>query len=135
MKTILLTLFSIIFFMIPDFSLAQLITVTGHVKSSISGKAMQNVNVFESNSGIGTITNKDGYYKLTLNDGALNLKISEIGFLAVSKKMELSSDTTLTIILQPESHRKNRVKDQAESEVEAQKDTKAQEHRSGFKLF
>jgi len=129
MKTILLTLFSIIFFMIPDFGLAQLITVTGLVKSSTSGKTLKEVNVFESNSGIGTITNKDGYYKLTLNSGTLNLKISEAGYLAVSKKMELSSDTTLTIILHPEIHGKNRMKDQIESQIAANKDIDTQKHR------
>ncbi len=135
MKTILLTLFSFIFFIIPDFGLAQLVTVTGHVKSSINGKAIKNVNVFESNSGIGTITNKDGYYKLILDMGQLNLNITEAGFMSVTKKMELSSDTTLIIELQPERGEKIRLKADDGTQVQAKRDSKNQQHRRGFIFF
>ena len=63
MKTILVIPLAILLLILPTFSWAQFISVTGYVNDSKSGKALENVSVFEANSGIGTISNQKGFYK------------------------------------------------------------------------
>ncbi len=60
---------------------------------------MKNVSVFESNSGIGTISDNVGFYKLLLKSGSVKMQFSDSGFDAVAKSFELSRDTTLIVYL------------------------------------
>ena len=131
MKTILITHFIILLFVIPNFGWAQLISVSGYVNDS-SGKALKNVSIFEANSGIGTITNQNGFYKLTLDKGELNLKISDNGYQPLQKQLELKGDTTLMVKLQPAMASKKHKKD---NELHAGVETEKKSTRRGFKLF
>ena len=131
MKTILITHFAVFLFLLPSLSGAQLISVSGFVNDA-SGKALKNVSIFEANSGIGTITNENGFYKLTLDKGNLNLKISDNGFQSLQKQMELNSDTTLVHKLQPLMHsRKHKKDDDLHADVKAEKKSS----RRALKLF
>lgn len=131
MKTILITHFILLLLVIPNFSWAQLVSVSGYVNDS-NGKALKNVSIFEANSGIGTITNENGFYKLTLDKGAMNLKISDNGFQPLQKQLELSSDTTFVVKLQPLTHsKKQRKHNDLHADVVREKKTT----RRGFKLF
>lgn len=134
MKTILITQFTLLFFVIPNFGWAQFVTVSGYVNHGTNGKALENVSIFEANSGIGTITNQNGFYKLTLEKGDLNLKVSNNGFSAFQQNLKLSSDTTLVVKLQPNLHSK--VKNRKDDELHAgSKAEKKSENRQGFKFF
>ncbi|WP_346854917.1 carboxypeptidase-like regulatory domain-containing protein [uncultured Draconibacterium sp.] len=131
MKTILFTQITLLLFVIPNFSWAQVITVTGYVNNGINGNALENVTIFEANSGIGTITNQNGFYKLILERGTLKLNVTDGGFKAFTQTLELTSDTTLTVMLEPDSiHDKNRQKKTDES-----KSDKKEGPRRNFKLF
>lgn len=134
MKTILITHFAILLCVIPGFSWAQLVTVSGYVNNSTSGQAMENVSIFEANSGIGTITNQFGFYKLTLEKGTLNLSISDNGFKAYSNKIEVASDTTLLVKLQPDLQLKSKQKKDDELHAGVKTDKKSSSRR-GFKIF
>lgn len=134
MKTILITQFTLFLFVIPNFSLAQFITVSGYVNNAVNGSSLENVSIFETNSEIGTITNQNGFYKLVLDAGLLNLTISESGFKQFTQKFDLESDTTLIFKLQPNSNEKNRQK--KNNQVDANmKLGKESGHSHWLKLF
>lgn len=134
MKTILITHLTLLFFVIPNFSWAQLITVSGYVNNITNGEAMENVSIFESNSKIGTITNQNGFYKLVLEKGNLQLTITDSGFKPYVQTLELVSDTTLVVQLQPNLHTKNRQKKDNELHAGVKADKKSG-NKKGFKLF
>lgn len=124
MKTILIIPFTILF-VIPNYSWAQFIAVTGYVNHGQNGKALGNVSVFEANSEIGTISNQNGYYKLLLEEGSINLTISNDGFAPFSKKLDLKSDTTLIVNLQPTLNSKSRNKKSDELHAVVKDDKKS----------
>ena len=105
MKTILnfLILFGIL--IVPEYGQAQLIAVSGYVKNFVSDKVLENVSVYENESGIGTISNNDGYYKLLLKPGKQYLKISSHDFEDFSAKFELKVDTIITVRLKPNNYK------------------------------
>ncbi len=102
---------------LPLLGRTQLITVSGNVMHSENGKSIEDVSIFESNANIGTITNKSGFYKLELNSGELDIKISADGFKTFSKKMVLKNDTILFVKLELELNSKSRVKKNSELKV------------------
>ena len=105
MKIILnfLILFGIL--IVPEYGQAQLLAVSGYVKNFVSDKVLENVSVYENESGIGTISNNDGYYKLLLKPGKQYLKISSHGFEDFSAKFELKGDTIITVRLKPDNYK------------------------------
>lgn len=103
--------FLMIVMVLPLFSEAQLIVVTGNIINERTGSAIENVSIFESFSGIGTITNVSGFFSLMLKPGNTEFVITHAGFKDLSKKMILQSDTTLTISLKPQISPKSKFKD------------------------
>jgi len=85
----------------PGITWAQFVTISGYVNNSSNGKAIENVSVFEKNSGIGTISNQNGFYRLVLVKKDIDLRITNDGYKAFSSVMELNSDTTLVVKLEP----------------------------------
>lgn len=134
MKTILFSHIIILLFLAPNISKAQLVTITGYVNHQINGQALENVNIFEENSGIGTITNQNGFYKLVLPKGDLDLKITDKRFKDYGQQFEITSDTTLLVKLQPEVNSKHRHKKNAQLHAKAKEEKKGNT-RSGFKFF
>jgi len=80
MKTMFRLFFLGVVVIFPFAAEAQLLSVSGYVKNYISGQPIENVTIYETNSGIGTITNSDGFYRLLLQSGEQQLKISSAGF-------------------------------------------------------
>ena len=110
-------------------SRAQFYTIAGYINDS-NGKALENVSIFESNSGIGTITNQNGYYRLVLRNKKADLKISHDGFNDFSKVLEIGADTALTVKLEPRlNERKN-----SKKEVELRADNTPVRKRNGHQL-
>lgn len=112
MRTILTTSLIFCILLLPGLVKAQTISVSGKVTNA-KGKALGNVSVFESKRNIGTITNKNGFFKLILTQGELNLKISESGFIDFSKEIVLSRDTIFTVKLEPVIQNQSATKNQA----------------------
>ncbi len=101
MKTILVTQLFLILCILPGMSWAQFVAVSGYILDSSSGKALENVSIFDSNSKIGTITNHNGFYRLVLHQKNANLRFTFDGFKECTHLIELSSDTTLLVSMQP----------------------------------
>jgi hypothetical protein len=97
--------------MLPFFGNTQLIVVTGNIINEKTGFEIGNVNIFESLSGIGTITNVSGFFSLMLKPGNAEFVITHEGYKDLSKKMVLSADTTLTLSLVPKVNTKSKHKD------------------------
>lgn len=88
---------------LPQSIQGQLLSVSGYIKNHISGQAIESAAIYESVSGIGTITNKDGYYRLLLNEGKQKLKISSIGYESVISEFIMKSDTIISIDMKPQN--------------------------------
>ena len=80
----------------PDISEAQFYSVSGYITNSVNERGIENASVFENNSGTGTISNNNGYYRLLLNPGKTNLIISRPGFETYSATFELKKDTVIS---------------------------------------
>ena len=78
---------------------AQLISFSGNIKNKLTNEVIQNVAVYESVSGIGTITNPQGYFKLMLKKGHKKIQFSETGFSPQTIKFNLQRDTILNVVL------------------------------------
>lgn len=129
MKTILNYLLFLGIILIPEFGHAQLLSVSGYVKNFVSDNVIENATVYENKSGIGTITNNEGFYKLLLKPGNQHLTISNPGFESFTRKFLLSSDTIITISMKPENLRKLELADgnQVSAEINSSGEKSLQE--------
>ncbi len=95
---------------------AQTITVTGFVTNSNSGEFLENVNIFESISTIGTLSDKHGFYKLMLKKGEIKILATYSGYSNLSKQFVLKNDTTINLRMAPATLLKSKQKteDQAQ---------------------
>jgi hypothetical protein len=123
MKTIFAFHLYLICMLFPMYGNAQLLLITGNIINEKTGIALENVNILESNSGIGTITNLSGFFSLMLKPGNVELLISHEGFQNFSKKLVLKSDTTFTVELLPVLNLKSKPK-----ETEPQKTADKSDH-------
>ena len=111
MKTVLNFVILLGIFIVPEYGQAQLLTVSGYVKNFVSDKVLENVSVYENESGIGTISNNEGYYKLLLKPGKQYLKISSHGFENFTAKFDLKGDTIITVRLKPDNYKQPELAD------------------------
>lgn len=103
MKTIINLLLFGVFAFVPYAGNAQLVAVSGYVKNYVSDRAVENATIYEAFSGIGTITNSDGYYRLLLKPGKQHLNITSSGFERYSEEFTLRNDTVISVQLIPEN--------------------------------
>lgn len=80
---------------------AQMVSVSGYVKNQLTGEAIKDATVFESNSGIGTITNNDGFYRLLLIQEQQKLEISSPDYIPYASTFKLVTDTVIIVELIP----------------------------------
>ncbi len=109
MKTFLKLFYSTIVLFFSFAAQAQLVSVTGYVRDFVSGKAVESVAVYESVSGIGTITNSDGYYRLLLSKGNRELKISSPGYESFKLPFKMNADTVISVNLKSMNVVNNRI--------------------------
>lgn len=83
----------------PRFAQAQLLSLSGYVKNFITGKPVENATIYEANTGIGTISNADGYYKLLLQKGKQELKVTSPGCQTYNYSFIMASDTIISVDL------------------------------------
>ena len=74
---------------------AQRVAIDGYVVNAVSGKHLSDVNIYEKKSGIGTISDQNGYFKLILRPGEVDISFKENNFLSIDKKFVVKQDTTL----------------------------------------
>lgn len=94
---------------------AQRIIIDGYVINSETGKHLKEVNIFDKNSGIGTISDNSGYFHLMLDAGKVILSFSEENFSDYISEFTAKNDTVLNITLKLEKELK---KDSIDSDNE-----------------
>jgi len=81
--------------LIPLSLVAQKHVVSGYVLDSASRETMIAATVFDTVSGIGTVTNQHGYYTLVLPEGRAALRYSYVGYPEMFVEMTLTHDTLI----------------------------------------
>ena len=81
--------------------MAQYVTITGFVTNEKTEGYLENVNIYESLSTIGTLSDKNGFYQLMLPPGTIKLTATFDGFKDFSKELMIRKDTVLSIKLKP----------------------------------
>lgn len=109
MKTEFIYLLLMIF-ILPFTTNGQFAVIKGTITNEKSGNTLENVNLLETLSGIGTISNSTGEFRLMLNPGDAELLITLDGYKNVTKQIKLVNDTTINIQLQPQLNLKIRQK-------------------------
>lgn len=103
METTFRLFFLAVVLIFPYSAEAQLLSVSGYVKHYISGQPIENATIYETNSGIGTITNSDGFYRLLLQSGEQKLKISSAGFEDFVTTFRVVADTVVSVKVVPQN--------------------------------
>ena len=115
MKTIFLSQFIFLFIFSPLIGSAQYINISGYITSYISGNAIENATIFEKMSGIGTISDENGFFQLTLLPGNVNIMFDEDGYDPLLKEFTVQKDTVLMVQLKPSKWLKNKEKEELQT--------------------
>ena len=97
MKKNLLTL---IIVLLPTLLFSQKHTISGYILDAENNENLIGANIFDTDSKSGTITNSYGFYSITLPKGKVKLIYSFVGYLPVTKEIDLNSDQIINISLQ-----------------------------------
>ena len=121
MKAILFSTSYFLILFLPLTGWGQFVTITGYVSNAKNGNYLENVNIFESNSIIGTLTDKNGFYQLMLPPGTAEFSVTLDGFSDFSKQFVVMKDTVFSIRLKPVPNSKNGVKKKDETQASVSK--------------
>jgi hypothetical protein len=114
MKTIFTSQILIFLLIFPFLGKSQLVTITGTILDSKNRVEIESGNIFESKTKIGTISDRNGFYKLELKAGEVEIKFSADKFYDFTKKLELKNDTSIIVVLIAKPENKHRNKKNAE---------------------
>src|SRR5882672_4256173 len=81
----------------------QKFTINGYVKDIANGEVMIGATVYIQELNSGTATNEYGFYSITVPQGNYTLKVSYLGYLAISKDVALDKNVRLDIEIQSEA--------------------------------
>lgn len=71
------------------------ITITGTVKSQISGKGISNVSVYIQQTNHETITDEEGKYSISLEKGNYNISFSAISYQQITKNIIVDRESLI----------------------------------------
>jgi len=86
---------------LPCILSAQRYTISGFVEDGSTGERLISATIFDEVSKQGVISNVYGFYSLTMQQGAVKLIYSYVGFLPKVHEFILTKDTLLKIVLEP----------------------------------
>lgn len=78
-------------------------TVSGYITDAQTGERLYAASVYEQNKGIGTISNRFGFFSLALPEGPVALKISFVGYDTVEKTFVIGKDTLVNFQLKSDN--------------------------------
>ena len=89
-----------IFLFTPFFVCAQTYSISGYVIDAQTGERLIGASLVDTHSGIGTVTNVNGFYSLTIPSDSVQLTASYVGYEPiVQKSFRLQKDTLIEIAL------------------------------------
>lgn len=124
MKTEIFYLLLLLFPLIPFNAEAQYKILKGTILNDKSENIVGDVNIFDKISGIGTISNSNGFFSLMLKQGKPELNISRDGFKSITQSFELKNDTTIIVRLVPELDSKTKHKQDNPKNLAAKEEEK-----------
>lgn len=68
------------------------VTLKGYVYDNSTSETLIGANIITAN-GLGTVTNYDGYYELTIPKGEIQITVSYVGYQQVKKNLNISKNT------------------------------------------
>lgn len=74
-------------------------TISGYIEDASSGEKLISANVFDTKSGVGTVSNLYGFYSITLPSDSVYLTFSYIGFQSQTFGLLLDKDINLNVAL------------------------------------
>ena len=83
---------------VPTF--AQRRTISGYVMDAASKETLIGATIFDKNSGKGCATNNYGFYTLTLEQGAVDLQVSYVGYAQQNQTFDLKENLSLNFALE-----------------------------------
>ena len=83
---------------------AQKYTISGYVKDSNSNEDLIGANIVVKELNIGAVTNKFGFYSITIPKGDYTIEYSFISFKTISKKLSLKQNIKLNINMHLDSY-------------------------------
>lgn len=91
-------------FLLP-FSLAaqQMRTISGFVTDAQTGERLYSATIYVQQTGTGTLTNRFGFFSISLSEGNVTLKTSFVGYEAQTRTIRLHADTTLNFALKSDN--------------------------------
>ncbi|MDI1235418.1 MAG: TonB-dependent receptor [bacterium] len=95
-KYISLFVFSLFFI---HLSAQNKVTLSGYVKDSANGEALNSCNITIDETKVGTQSNAYGFYSLSVEPGIYIVNFSFVGFVTQSIKLDITKNTTLNIEL------------------------------------
>ena len=79
----------------------QTYTLSGYIKNKTNGEGLIGANVYVDSLGEGTVTNKYGYYSLTLPEGTYDVRYSYVGYRSRTYEIELDKSKRINANLRP----------------------------------
>ncbi|RLD72493.1 MAG: TonB-dependent receptor, partial [Bacteroidetes bacterium] len=92
--------FILSFVLFPILLFSQKYTISGYISDAENSEKLIGANVFHQESKSGTITNSYGFYSITLPKGKVKLVFSFVGYLPITKEINLGSNQIINIDLQ-----------------------------------
>ena len=77
--------------------------ISGYITDAQTGERLYAATVYEQNSGTGAISNRFGFFSLSVPDGITVLKFSFVGYETQTKKIESGKDEILQIRLKSDN--------------------------------
>lgn len=79
----------------------QTYTLSGYIRDNVSGESLIGANIYADSLEEGAVTNKYGYYSLTLPEGTYEIRYSYVGYQSRTLKVKLNQDKTRSVDLIP----------------------------------
>ena len=79
---------------------AQKRTLSGYVMDAASKETLIGATIIDKNSGKGCATNNYGFYTLTLDQGAVELQVSYVGYTQQTRTLDLKENLSLNFMLE-----------------------------------
>ncbi len=96
--------FILLAFLLPLTLLAQQNhIVSGYITDAQSGERLYAATVYDQNSGTGTISNRFGFFSISLPEGNVVLKVSFVGYEIQSRRINLNTDTITSFALKSDN--------------------------------
>lgn len=97
-------LFIIALFFVTTIAFSQKYTISGYVKDVNSNEDLIGANIVIKELNIGAVTNKYGFYSITIPKGKYQIEYSFISFKTITKKISLNKNLTINIQMEPDSY-------------------------------